>query len=312
MSITLPLIDLSPFLPDAVETWPDPAAHQAAKLSTASALFDACHDVGFFYLTGHGIPEELRKGVLDEARTWFNKSSEEEKQKIKRWDLGKGPGGSGDSARGYQKVGENVTGGAKDWHEAIDLYRPVPPTSPPYSVIKGPNLWPSLESSPSFQPTFETYIERLLELGYAMMRAMSLALHPSPPKEDLFLPYLKDPFWVMRIIGYPPLEGEGVSCGEHSDYGCTTFLLADDTKGALQVRDKDGSWLNADPVDGAYVVNIGDMIETWTNGLWKSTIHRVVHKGNNYRVSVPFFFEPDWHARFAYFYIPFSPRLLPI
>ncbi|KAF8458216.1 hypothetical protein BDZ91DRAFT_743282 [Kalaharituber pfeilii] len=133
-----------------------------------------------------------------------------------------------------------------------------------------------------------------------MMRAMSLALHPFPPREDLFVPYLQAPFWVMRIIGYPPLansEHVGVSCGEHSDYGCTTFLLADDTKGALQVRAKDGSWLGADPIEGAYVVNIGDMVEAWTNGLWKSTRHRVVHKGNGYRVSVPFFFEPDWNAR---------------
>lgn len=63
------------------------------------------------------------------------------------------------------------------------------------------------------------------------------------------------------------------------------------------MRAKDGVWINADPVRGAYVVNIGDMMERWTNGLWKSTMHRVVHKGDTYRVSVPFFFEPNWDAR---------------
>lgn len=194
----------------------------------------------------------------------------------------------------------------QDWHEAIDYYRPVPSSLPPYAPIQGPNLWPSPSLYPTFRPTFEPYISALLNLGDAMMRAMSLALHPSPPREDLFLPFLRAPFWVMRILGYPPLSpiaaaAGGVSCGEHSDYGCTTFLLADSTKGALQVLAKDGSWINADPVDGAYVVNIGDMVEVWTNGLWKSTRHRVVHKGSGYRVSVPFFFEPDWDALYVLF-----------
>lgn len=80
------------------------------------------------------------------------------------------------------------------------------------------------------------------------------------------------------------------------DYGCVTLLLADSTKGALQVQLKDGSWINADPLPGAFVVNIGDMIERWTNGEWKSTNHRVIHRGSNYRISVPFFFEPNFDA----------------
>jgi isopenicillin N synthase-like dioxygenase len=80
------------------------------------------------------------------------------------------------------------------------------------------------------------------------------------------------------------------------DYGCVTLLLADSTTGALQVKAKDGTWITANPIDGAFVVNIGDMMERWTNGLWKSTLHRVIHKGSNYRVSVPFFFEPNFEA----------------
>jgi isopenicillin N synthase-like dioxygenase len=75
-----------------------------------------------------------------------------------------------------------------------------------------------------------------------------------------------------------------------------TLLLADSTKGALQVQLKDGSWINADPIHGAFVVNIGDMIERWTNGEWKSTNHRVIHRSSNFRVSVPFFFEPNFDA----------------
>lgn len=117
---------------------------------------------------------------------------------------------------------------------------------------------------------------------------MSLALSST---EDLFTPHLTSPFWCLRAIGYPPLPATspGISCGAHTDYGCTTFLLADETRGALEVRDKQGGWIGVDPLKGAYVVNIGDMLEVWTNGLWKSTVHRVVHRGTGFRVSVPFF-----------------------
>jgi isopenicillin N synthase-like dioxygenase len=99
------------------------------------------------------------------------------------------------------------------------------------------------------------------------------------------------------VIGYPPLPASfdtdtGISCGAHTDYGCLTFLLADPTPGALQVEAKDGSWIPADPVPGAFVVNIGDIIDTLTGHQYKSTYHRVIHRGENYRVSIPFFFEP--------------------
>jgi isopenicillin N synthase-like dioxygenase len=102
---------------------------------------------------------------------------------------------------------------------------------------------------------------------------------------------------VLRVIGYPPLPASfdtdtGISCGAHTDYGCLTFLLADPTPGALQVEAKDGSWIPADPVPGAFVVNIGDIIDTLTGHQYKSTYHRVIHRGEKYRVSIPFFFEP--------------------
>jgi len=143
------------------------------------------------------------------------------------------------------------------------------------------------------------------------MRCTALSL--SLP-EDYFTSFVTPSFWVCRAIGYPPLkmtaeEQGGISCGEHSDYGCWTFLLTDDTKGALKVLSKDidgedekgeeGKWIDADPVAGAYVVNVGDMLMMWTNGLFKSTIHKVIHLGNNYRVSVPVFFEPSFDAKIA-------------
>jgi len=115
-----------------------------------------------------------------------------------------------------------------------------------------------------------------------------------------------DSFWVLRVIGYPQLadDHDGFSCGAHKDYGCLTFLYADTTPSALQVfrltRKPDGTrkgeWINADPIPGCIVVNIGEMWEIWSHGLYKSTLHRVIHRGKNYRISIPFFFEPNFDA----------------
>ncbi|KAL9134597.1 MAG: hypothetical protein Q9175_004211, partial [Cornicularia normoerica] len=245
----------------------------------------------------------------------------EEKARMRRLDVGEG---DGDGARGYQVIGDNVTEGKRDWHEAIDWYRPVREGEPfasagddgeegprshdrqgPYELLKGVNAWPAYPEG--FREVYGEYVEKMLELGTAVVRAMGLALGDG--MEEVFLKSTRKSAWVMRAIGYPPLPEDGttgkdeggVSCGAHSDYGCVTLLLADETKGALQAwvetEGEEGRWVDVDPVEGALVVNIGDMMSRWSGGEWKATRHRVVHKGGGYRVSVPFFFEPDWDAR---------------
>ena len=328
---SLPLIDISPFL-SSTPTF-ESRTHCTASLS------QACLHHGFFYLVNHGIPISLTDRVLNLARSYFTECADAEKLLIKRQGVGKG---AGDGARGYQVIGDNVTQGKRDWHEAVDWYRPVVSRealtgrelnagqtfgsnacqrqegsvrSPPYTLLHGINLWPDRPAE--FQEVYKIYIEKMLELGTAIVRAMGYALELQDP--ETFVTATRESFWVMRAIGYPPLppkdmttngadesndeartetNGEGVSCGAHTDYGCLTLLLADSTVGALQVQSRahPEKWINADPVGGAFVVNIGDMMERWTNGLWKSTLHRVVHRGDGFRVSVPFFFEPDFQA----------------
>ncbi|KAF2652672.1 Clavaminate synthase-like protein [Lophiostoma macrostomum CBS 122681] len=310
MISSLPIIDISPFL--------NPSSSPEARQNTASAINSACMHYGFFYLTGHGIPTSKLDQIVDLARQFFF-SPLEEKNKIKRHDAG-GPEG-GDGARGYQGMGENITLGRRDVQEAVDLYREwdhssastsSPSTSRTHKTLQGPNLWPI--SPPELKNVYLEYINQLQGVGAALVRAMGVSLNldvPSPgadantEDQEIFVRNTDRSFWVMRMIGYPPLstplkDGEDpteFSCGEHSDYGCVTLLLADPTPGALQVLAKDNkTWISADPIPGAFVVNIGDMIERWTNGLWKSTRHRVIHRGNNYRVSVPFFYEPNFDA----------------
>nr|KAJ3418350.1 hypothetical protein HK105_000020 [Polyrhizophydium stewartii] len=142
-------------------------------------------------------------------------------------------------------------------------------------------------------------------VGEAIMHAMAFGLGLD---ENFFDSRMDDSFWVMRLIGYPPLDpaadGVGISCGEHTDYGCLTILNTDETTGALQVKSKSGEWITADPIPGAFVINIGDMVnaclrivaslQVWTNEIYTSTLHRVIHTKGNFRVSVPFFFEPNF------------------
>ncbi|KAF2136011.1 uncharacterized protein K452DRAFT_259722 [Aplosporella prunicola CBS 121167] len=303
---TLPTIDISPFLHSS--------STPAARAATAAALAHACAASGFFYLTGHGIADSTLAHVVELARRFFLESSDDEKARIARRGVSEG----GDGARGYQRVGENVTLGRRDWHEAVDLYREFCEGEEEGfggkedGLLRGRNLWP--RHPPELRDLLEAYVERVKGVGTAVVRAMGCALGEG--LEEVFVRETGKSFWVLRMVGYPGLpeegaedddgdgeeEGErdmgrGVSCGEHTDYGCITLLLADATPNALQVRTRDGAWISADPVPGAFVVNIGDMMERWTNGLWKSTPHRVVHRGSGYRVSVPFFFEPDFGAR---------------
>jgi isopenicillin N synthase-like dioxygenase len=305
---SLPIIDISSFI--------DPSSSRQARLKTSDEINRACVEFGFFYVTGHGIPTSKLDQIISLAREFFF-SPLSEKNKIKRHDAGGQEGGDG--ARGYQGMGENITLGKRDHQEAVDLYREWdhdtkgdgaggPGT---HKTLQGPNLWPITPTE--LKPVYLDYIDKLQGVGKALVRAMGVALDlgPSTPDatkdtedEELFVRNTDQSFWVMRMIGYPKLntplaEGEDpteFSCGEHSDYGCVTLLLADPTPGALQVLTKEGQWINADPIPGAFVVNIGDMIERWTNGLWKSTRHRVIHRGNGYRVSVPFFYEPNFNA----------------
>lgn len=295
---SLPTIDISPYL--------DPEKSEARE-ATAEALNRACTQVGFFYLTGHGVPLERTQSVIDLARQFFLESSDQAKAAIQRNDPGVE---MGDGARGYQKIGENVTKGRRDWHEAIDIYAEHPGnTVPPFKLLRGHNLWP--EHPATLKGVFESYIEQVKRIGTAVVRAMgdALRLDQDSLREgaDIFAKATDNSFWVLRMIGYPGLPGtncnnelngdaDQFSCGEHTDYGCVTLLLTDSTPNALQVQSKSGDWITANPMPGAFVVNIGDMMQRWTNGIWQSTNHRVIHRNDQYRVSVPFFFEPNWDA----------------
>ncbi|EKM79373.1 hypothetical protein AGABI1DRAFT_39707 [Agaricus bisporus var. burnettii JB137-S8] len=294
----LPIIDVAPLLSDDLSS----EAKEARK-KTGDALNRACIDYGFFYLniTAYADPDEPKE-LTRLAREFFD-LPQAEKDKISL--------SNEDHARGYQRLKENVTNGKADNHEGLDFFRPVenPDKTKP---LWGENQWPTV---PKFREKYEMWIEKMKKLGLIVMESMAEGLGMTKGEWQDLVSQVDHSFWSMRVIGYPPLpnDHDGYSCGAHKDYGCLTFLYADPTPNALQVflnrpgvkspeasdlpaeqGAAEGIWIMADPIPGCIVCNIGAMWEVWTNGLYRSTLHRVVHRGSNYRI--PFFFEPNIDA----------------
>ncbi|RBW48784.1 isopenicillin N synthase family oxygenase [Marinobacter sp. F3R11] len=276
---SLPVIDMS------LLTGTDQQRQQLAR-----SLADVCLHTGFFYVSGHGIPETLISRVFEESQALFN-LPESEKEAINK--------SFSKANRGYEPLkGQTLEPGSPpDLKEGFYIGQELDETDP--RVIagrfnQGANQWP--QSLPAFRDTMTEYFEALNELSSRIMEALALSLGLA---HDFFEDFCRQPLSTLRLLHYPPqppnpAPGEK-GCGAHTDFGGITVLLLDDKPG-LQVWDIKGDrWINADPVPGTFVVNLGDMIARWTNDRYRSTLHRVVNTSGAERYSVPFFYSgnPD-------------------
>lgn len=279
----IPLIDFGPMVSD------DPA--ERAKVGTE--VRKACTEVGFFYALNHGVPKEVIDNTFAAAHRFFA-LPDMIKQTISVE--------KSDNNRGYTALlGENTDPTAKgDMHEAFDFALEMDADDP--DLAKGlfgyaPNQWPDSnhEGMNDFRQTLLTYHEEALTFGARIFQAFALALELP---EDYFIPKITKPLAVARVLHYPPQEGKidekQIGIGAHSDYECFTILCTDE-KAALQVLNAAGEWIEAPPVEGAFIVNVGDMMERWTNDYFKSTIHRAINRSGKQRYSIPLFFgtNPD-------------------
>ncbi|RIJ77049.1 isopenicillin N synthase family oxygenase [Nakamurella silvestris] len=272
---SLPVLDLSRL--DA-----GPAEADAFRTD----LRNATHDYGFFYLTGHGVPEELMDSVISTARRFF---ALPEADKLAIENL-KSP-----HFRGYTRVGGELTQGQVDWREQIDIGDereaiPAGPDVPDYLVLEGPNQWP--EAMPELREVVSTWHEQLWAVGLKLLRAWAISLGADENTFDEA--FAENPSTLIKIVRYPgksdPEPKQGV--GAHKDSGVLTLLLVEPGKGGLQVE-KDGAWIDAPSVPGAFVVNIGELLEFATDGYLKATVHRVISPSiGTDRISVPFFLNP--------------------
>src|SRR3990167_7200957 len=256
----------------------------------AEQVHKACKEVGFFYIINHGIPEQLQKDMEEKSIEFF-KLPVEEKNKIAMEKAGM-------AWRGYFPVGGEYTMGRIDQKEGIYFGTELDSTHPAVvakTPMHGLNLFP--ENPSELGPIVLNYMNSLVNLVHLFIKSIAIGL--KLPEDYFQIRFTDDPTILFRIFNYPEHifkdEDDEWGVREHTDMGFLTILLQDNS-GGLQVKNKSGKWIDAPPINNSFVVNIGDMLEIWTHGLYTATLHRVRNLANGPRLSFPFFFDPNWNA----------------
>ena len=320
---SIPIINLAPLLPHLPHLPPTsspsssphslpthPPSHPTlsslppAARATISALHSACTLTGFFYLTNHSIPPHLLRTSLASARTFF---AQPLSYKL-RSSCTDTPN------RGYFTIGQENLGDKDvgDYKEGMDIGidRKQEGEDP---QMQGGNRWP--QGLPGFREAMDAHFEAMMGLSRQLTSALALALDIPPATFDAVT---RAPMASLRLTHYPPQPAHSVNeqhlgAGPHTDYGLLTVVCED--REGLEVRNRRGEWVRCPHVDGALVINLGDMMQRMTGGLYRSTPHRVINRvregegeggegeegeregweggGLHHRFSLPFFYEPD-------------------
>ncbi|AUU23789.1 isopenicillin N synthase family oxygenase [Aeromonas caviae] len=268
--VHLPILDLR-----QLDASPD------ARADFLASLRDAARETGFFYLTGHGIDPELQQEVQQLSRAFFALPLAAKQQVA----MIHSP-----HFRGYNRPGAELTRGQPDWREQFDIGadRPALPRTagdPPWWRLQGPNQWP--EALPTLQPVLTRWRGQMTRMSRTLLGAFAEALALSPDAFDAL--HGERPNEHIKLIRYPGERGATQGVGPHKDSGFLSFLLQDDQPG-LQVEVAPDHWIDALPLPGTFVVNIGELLELASNGYLRATVHRVVPSAPGLeRLSIAFF-----------------------
>jgi isopenicillin N synthase-like dioxygenase len=267
-------------------------------------LRTVAHDVGFFYLTGHGVSEVLTDRLLTEARRLFALPDADKDAVAMR---------NSPHFRGYTRLGGELTGGVVDWREQIDIgpqRTPIGgPGKPDYLWLQGPNQWPP--ALPELPVVIAEWDAELAEVGRTLLRHWAISLgSPAGVFDDAFA---DTPATLIKIVCYPAQADTPQGVGAHRDAGVLTLLLAEPGSSGLEVRGPPGAseatgngageWIDVDPLPGAFIVNIGEMLEVASGGYLRATEHRV-RLSSRERISVPYFFNPRLDAAMPVLELP--------
>lgn len=268
---TVPVIDLS-------APWPRVVDEIAA----------ACRDWGFFQVRGHGVPEEVMTGTLSVARTFFAQPR--------------------DAKRAYLRTVENpwgfydreLTKNARDKKEVFDIGPDATDQEPSGDAFEGRTRWPV--EPMRFRSAIETYVSAAERVTALLLRAIGEGLGASEAISDAFNPAHSSFLRLNHYTVEDPMAGEqsddvGLGVHHHSDAGALTLLWQSDTAG-LQVY-RDGHWYGIPPIHDAFVINIGDMMQVWSNDLYTAPQHRVIAMDQVDRFSFPYFCNPSYHSIIA-------------
>jgi len=266
-------------------------------------LSAACRETGFFLLKHHGVDHALIRDVFAHASAFFA-LPEAEKAKVA---IASTPHNRGWAAIGTERL--DTASGQVDRKEAFNIGFDLAPRDPRVLAgepFRGVNLWPPI---PGFRDVMLRYYQAVQNLGIVLHKALAVDLGID---ERFFDDKFTAPMATLRLLHYPPATGAPgeIGAGAHTDYGSVTLLLTDGEPG-LQVKMRDGGWIDVPHVPDAYVVNIGDCLMRWSNDTYVSTPHRVLPPTRTRR-SVAFFLDPNPDARIEALPGTGAPRYEPV
>jgi isopenicillin N synthase-like dioxygenase len=295
MTNAVPVIDLSPYF----------AGSQQGKAAVAGAIADACERIGFFKVVGHGVPQVMMEEAFASAGAFFTQPASV-KDRFR-------PARSA-AARGYHALATKNLAKTLGYDNPADLREqfyigPLTSRAAEFAHIPGAaelyadNIWP--DTPANYRPVFTAYYQALEALGRSLMRVFALSL---AMPETFFDNKIDRHFSTLPANHYPEPEGDPlpnqVRAGEHTDFGSLTILAVSDAAGGLQVKLRDGTWSDVTAERDQFIVNIGDMMQRWTNDRWLSNQHRVVNpaaeqRAGSRRMSIGYFLHPNYDAEIA-------------
>ncbi|MCC0038572.1 MAG: isopenicillin N synthase family oxygenase [Brucellaceae bacterium] len=274
-------------------------ADSARRRSLAATVDAICRETGFLAIRDHGVDQEVIDRAWNAAHDFFDQPFEA-KQGVKAPYPGYPYGYLGPDSEALAKsrnvdtppdLKESFNGGPLKIPEGLDDAEAL-------AFCYAPTIWP--DEPAGFRQAWEDYYRAMEDLAARIMRLFGLALDLP---EDTFDDAIDQPVSALRALNYPaqdrpPKPGQ-LRAGAHSDYGSLTILLPQKGSGGLEIFSPEGDWRPVPPVDGAFVINIGDLMARWTNDRWVSTLHRVVNpdagqRGTARRQSFAFFHQPNW------------------
>jgi len=269
-------------------------SNPASIKAFAHELRDHLEQIGFLYISGHGVPAASVARVRAASKEFYDLPADD-KLKIK---IDK-------NFRGYIPINTStiVTSSVEkvtkpNQSESLMIMHEVAETDPDALAgkpLQGPNQWPDDRRLPEFRTVVETYIRQMTDLGKRLLEVITCALDM---EQGSLAPHFEKPTTFLRLLHYPTQREEDGLFGSapHTDYGFITLLAQDDV-GGLEVKNKAGEWIAAPPIPDTFVMNVGDILARWSNNRFVSTPHRVINRSGRERYSQPFFFDPSMDTK---------------
>ncbi|QPM91211.1 isopenicillin N synthase family dioxygenase [Pseudooceanicola algae] len=283
-----PLIDLGAFL----------AADAPTRARIGAEVDRACRETGFLAVTNHGVPDTAIRGIWTCLQAFFDQGVAEKQALAPAPGAPYGYLGPGTEALAKSR-GEDTPPDLKESFNGGPLTIPPGETDPDaLAFCYAPTPWPAAPEG--FRAAWEAYYSEMEQLAARIMQVFAVALDLP---EDHFAGVIDQPISALRALNYPgqdrPPQAGQLRAGAHTDYGSLTILLPEPGSRGLEILTPQQVWRPVPPVEGAFVINIGDLMTLWTGGQWVSTLHRVVtppEQARQRRMSLAFFHQPNWHA----------------